>query len=77
MSKVNSIKNNLVLETLGFLNQKIDIIIGKSELINELLEEVDDPLIVNLLQKKLDILELEINHIGLKIDLEQKCLKRS
>ena len=68
-------KNNLILESLSFLNQKIDIIVGKSELINELLDEIEDPVLIEILHKKLDLLEKEIDHIGNKIDLEQKFLK--
>lgn len=69
-------KSSLVLETLSFLNQNIDRIIGKSELINELLEEVEDPKIIELLNEKLILLDKEITHIGNKIDSEQKILKK-
>lgn len=71
------IENNLILETLAFLNQKLDIIVGKSELINELIEEFDDPKIIEILNEKLMILENELDHIGSKIDLEQRNLKKS
>ena len=69
-------RNSLVLETLEFLNQRIDHIVGKSELINELLNEIDDPIIIEKLNTKLAILEKEIDHIGKKIDLESKFLKK-
>lgn len=69
-------ENNLILETLNFLNQKIDNIVGKSELINELLDEIDDPVIIEKLNIKLAILEKELDHIGSKIDLEKINLKK-
>lgn len=69
-------RNKMVLESLAFLNQSIDKIVGKSELINELLEEIDDPVFIGILNKKLDLLDKEITHIGNKIDLEQKMLKK-
>ncbi len=71
------IKDSFVLETLSFFNQKIDFIVGKSELINELLEEIDDPVIIEKLNEKLIDLEKEIDYIGKKIDLEQRNLKKS
>lgn len=71
------IKDKLIIETLSFLNQKIDNIVGKSELINELIQEIDDPLIIEKLNEKLTVLEKELDHIGRKIDLEQKILKNS
>lgn len=77
MFKAKKIKDNLIIETLSFLSQKIDNIVGKSELINELLEEIDDPIIIEKLDKKLEILEKELDHIGNKIDIEQKFLKKS
>lgn len=70
-------ESNLILETLNFLNQRIDNIVGKSELINELLEEIDDPYIIEKLNKKLSKLEKELDHIGSKIDLEKQNLKNA
>jgi hypothetical protein len=70
-------ENNLIIETLSFLNQKIDNIVGKSDLINELLEEIDDPVIIESLNKKLAVLEKELDHIGSKIDLEKQNLKNA
>jgi prefoldin subunit 5 len=69
-------KNNLVLESLAFLNQEIDKIVGKTELLNELLEEIDNVKVIEILNKKLDTLDKEITHIGNKINLEQKMLKK-
>lgn len=71
------IKDKLIIETLSFLNQKIDNIVGKSELINELLEETDDPVLIEKLDSKLLALEKELDHIGNKIEIEQKFLKKS
>jgi len=68
--------NNLILETLGFLNQRIDIIVGKSEIICDLLDEFDDPILLEKLNCKLSELEKELDHIGSKIDLEKFNYKK-
>jgi hypothetical protein len=70
-------QTNLILETLSFFNQKIDFIIGKSEVLNELLEEIDDPKILTHIHKKIENLEKELDYIGTKINLEQKLLKKT
>lgn len=76
-NRKKKIKDDLVIETLSFLNQKIDNIVGKSDLINELLEETDDPILIDKLDHKLMALEKELDFIGRKIDLEQKNLKKA
>lgn len=70
-------QDNFIIQTLSFLNQKIDNIVGKSDLINELLQETDDPMLIQKLNDKLQILENEIDYIGKKIELEHKNLKKS
>ena len=70
-------KKNYTVETLVFLNSKLDEIIGKSDLIKELLKEEEDPKILNLLDKKLEKLQEELDFIDNKIRLEQKMLKSS
>lgn len=68
-------KHNLVIETLDFLNQKIDAITAKSELLNELIQETEDSSIISLFNKKLDELDKELDFIEKKIDIEKKILK--
>lgn len=75
--KVQEVKKNLSIETLVFLSSKLDEIMGKSELINELLEEEDDPKFIELLDAKLTKLENEIEYIGNKIRIEQDIIKNS
>jgi hypothetical protein len=70
------IKKNLSIDTLVFLSSKLDEILGKSDLINELLEEEDDPKFIELLDKKLTRLENEIEYIGNKIRIEQDIIKK-
>ena len=74
--KIQEITKNMSIETLGFLSSKLDEIMGKSELINELLEEDDDPNFIELLNKKLSKLENEIEYIGNKIRIEQDIIKK-
>lgn len=73
---VNS-EENLSLKTLSFLNTRIDRILGKSELLEELRQEVKDEKILKMLNDKYKGLEQEIAHIEQKIDLEKKYIKRS
>jgi hypothetical protein len=69
--------DNLSLKTITFLNQKIDAIVGKSEILKELSKEIQDEKILDILNNKYKVLEQEISHIEQKIDLEKKYLKKS
>ena len=69
--------DNLSLKTIAFLNQKIDAIVGKSEILTDLKKEIKDEKILKLLENKYKVLEQEISHIEQKIDLEKKYLKKS
>ena len=68
---------NFSVKTLNLLSTRLDEIVGKSELINELLEEEDDPRLIKLLDKKLTKLENELEYIGNKIRIEQEIIKNS
>lgn len=69
--------DNLSLKTIAFLNQRIDGIVGKSEILKELSKEIQDEKILDILNNKYKVLEQEISHIEQKIDLEKKYLKKS
>lgn len=71
------IKENINVKTLNFLSSKLDEIIGKSELINELLEEENDPSLIEKLEKKLSKLEQEVEFIGNKIRIEKEIIGKS
>lgn len=70
-------KENINVKTLNFLSSKLDEIIGKSELINELLEDEEDPNQIIKLEKKLSKLEQEVDFIGNKIRVEKEIINRS
>lgn len=69
-------KDDMTLKTLSFLTQKLDEIVGKSDLINEILEETTDKRMIRLLQRKLVDLEKELAYITEKVNLEKKMLKK-
>ena len=69
-------KNKLYIQSLAFLNSKLDEIIGKTDLINELMDDEEDPKILVKLEEKLSLLEKEVEHIGNKIRIEQEMLKK-
>ena len=70
------IKRNASVETLLFLSSNLDQIIGKTNLINELLEEESDPLVIQKLEEKLNLLEKEVEYIGKKIQVEKNIINK-
>ena len=70
------IKRNASVETLLFLSSNLDQIIGKTNLINELLEEESDPLVIQKLEEKLTLLEKEVEYIGKKIQVEKNIINK-
>jgi len=68
---------NMHLRTLLWLNQQIDDINSKSEVIGELLMNETDRRIIKKLDDKLAQYEKDLENIGRKIEIEKELLANS
>jgi hypothetical protein len=65
---------NMHLQTLLWLNQQIDDINAKSEVIGELLMNETDRRVIKKLDNKLAQHEKDLENIGRKIEIEKELL---